>query len=186
MSSIYNTKSNCSGNCMVLCRASSLQPWVEKYSSLPILSYNVYYATCTLPWILIWSMEIKITCDLTMGEDTQTLFLCFKNSIVIISLLYLQCLRNPCIRAMHSETHKMQLECLPWVCIYTLLFEFTLQNVNQKAVHSFRHVRSYCNSDYALAGLIREIRNDYLCKSWLWMFWVGTGCVDCHYLLVST
>ena len=27
----------------------------------------------------------------------------------------------------------------------------------------FRHVRSYCNSDCALAGLIREIRNDYLC-----------------------
>ena len=27
----------------------------------------------------------------------------------------------------------------------------------------FRHVRSYCNLDYALAGLIRKIRNDYLC-----------------------
>ena len=27
----------------------------------------------------------------------------------------------------------------------------------------FRHVRSYFNLDYALAGLIREIRNDYLC-----------------------
>ena len=24
----------------------------------------------------------------------------------------------------------------------------------------FRHVRSYCNLDYALAGLIKEIRND--------------------------
>ena len=103
---------------MVLCRASSLQPWVEKCSSLPILLYIVYYATCTLLWILIWSMEIKITFDLTMVEDTQTLFLCFKNSIVIISLLYLWCLRNACLRAMHSETHKMQLECLPWVCVY--------------------------------------------------------------------
>ena len=27
----------------------------------------------------------------------------------------------------------------------------------------FRHVRSYCNTDNALTGLIREIRNDYLC-----------------------
>ena len=27
----------------------------------------------------------------------------------------------------------------------------------------FRHVRSYCNTDYALAGLTREIRIDYLC-----------------------
>ena len=27
----------------------------------------------------------------------------------------------------------------------------------------FRHVRSYRESDYAFAGLIREIRNDYLC-----------------------
>ena len=47
------------------------------------------------------------------------------------------------------------------VCIYTLLF--VLQNVNQNAVHSFGHVRSYCNSDYALAGLIREIREMIIC-----------------------
>jgi len=26
----------------------------------------------------------------------------------------------------------------------------------------FRHVKVYCNSDNALAGLIREIRNDFL------------------------
>ena len=100
------------------------------------------------------------------GRGHTDTFLCFENFIVIISLLYLWCLRNACLRAMHSETHKMQLECLPWVCIYTLLvllFALILQNVNQKAVHSFRHVRSYCNLDYALAGLIREIRNDYLC-----------------------
>ena len=50
-------------------------------SSLGWKTVPVYPYSCTLcimqhvPWILIWSMEIKITCDLTMVEDTQTLFM---------------------------------------------------------------------------------------------------------------
>ena len=46
----------------------------------------------------------------------------------------------------------------------------------------FRHIRSYCNLDYALAGLTREIRNDYLCIP-------GFECSElehCQYLLLST
>ena len=149
---------------MVLCRASSLQPWVENCSSLPILLHIVYYATCAMNSYLIHGDKDHLWFDNGRGH-TDTFFM-LQKTLLWLFHYSIYSLRNACLRAMHSETHKMQLECLPWVCIHTLLvllFVLILQNVNRKAVHSFRHVSSYCNSHYALAGLIREIRNDYLC-----------------------
>ena len=46
------------------------------------------------------------------------------------------------------------------VFLNAALYPWCFLGYNQ--LFGFRHVRSYCNSDYALAGLIREIRNEFL------------------------